>query len=84
MKSKPQPQLAFMGAFLVLLVLPLVVMFGLMALGVAASADMMAWMNGMMRGDVGGIVLSLAVIWIVLMVVAVLGLAALLIRRARS
>lgn len=79
----PKPYLAFVAAFLVLLVMPLLVMFGLMALGLATGAGMMSEMSRMMGGgDTSGVMLGFFVVWVVLVVTAVLAIIALMIRRA--
>jgi hypothetical protein len=78
----PKPYLAFVAAFLVLLVMPLLVMFGLMAIGLATGAGMMSQMGGMMNGEMGNTVLAFFVMWVVLVVIAVMALIAMLIRRA--
>ena len=68
--EKPQPQVAFIAAFLALLVLPLLVMFGLSALGIAAG--MLAPMDRMMDGNAGWLLLAIFVVWVVLVIAAVL------------
>jgi uncharacterized membrane protein len=77
--DKPQPQVAFIAAFLALLVLPLLVMVGLSALGLAAG--MLAPMDRMMNGKAGWMLLAIFVVWVVLVVGAVLLLIARLSRR---
>jgi glucan phosphoethanolaminetransferase (alkaline phosphatase superfamily) len=78
----PKPYLAFLAAFLVLLVVPLLVMFGLMALGLAAGTGMMSEMSRMMDGETGDVTLGVFVVWVVLVLSAALAVIALLIRRA--
>jgi glucan phosphoethanolaminetransferase (alkaline phosphatase superfamily) len=78
----PKPYLAFVAAFLVLLVMPLLVMIGLMAFGLATGAGMMSEMSRMMDGETGGVMLGVFVVWVVLVLSAVLAVIALLIRRA--
>jgi hypothetical protein len=77
-----KPHLAFMAAAMVLLVMPLLVMAGLMAIGLATGAGMMSQMERMMGGDISGVVLGFFVVWVVLVVTAVLAVIALLIRRS--
>lgn len=68
-------------ALLLVLVMPLVVMLGMMALGMA-SGGMMAQMNDMMRGDLGPMATAFAVMWALLVSVALLAVIALLVRYA--
>jgi hypothetical protein len=76
----PKPYVAFAAAALALLVLPVLVMAGLMAIGLASGAGMMSQMRGAMDGD-SAVVLSLFVVWTTLMVIAVLAAITLMIRR---
>jgi hypothetical protein len=80
-----KPQVAFTAAALVLLVMPLLVMFGLSALGFAIRAGTMSRIGGMMNGEAGNVVLTVFVVWVLLVVAVVLALVSRLIRRsARS
>ena len=79
--DKPQPQVAFIAAFLALLVLPLLVMIGVSVLGFAAG--MLASMDRMMNGNAGWVLLAIFIVWVVLVVAAVLVLVSRLSRRAR-
>jgi hypothetical protein len=78
----PKPYVAFAAAALALLVLPVLVMAGLMAIGLASGAGMMSQMRGVMDGD-AAVVLSLFVVWTTLVVIAVLAAITLMVRRAR-
>jgi hypothetical protein len=77
--EKPQPQVAFIAAFLALLVLPLLALFGLSALGLAAG--MLAPVDRMMNGNAAWVLLGLFVVWVVLVVAAIVGLVSRLGRR---
>jgi hypothetical protein len=77
-----KPQIAFIAAALVLLVMPLLVMFGLTALGIATHAGMMARMSRMMNGDARNMFLVVFVVWALLVFVAVLAFISYLMRRA--
>jgi hypothetical protein len=78
--QKSQPQVAFVAAALALLVLPLLVMFGLTALGLAAG--LLSPIDRLMNGQVAGVWLAVFVVWVLLVVAAVLMLISRLIRRA--
>lgn len=77
-----KPQVAFMAAAMVLLVMPLLVMFGLTALGIATQAGIASRVSGVLNGEAGWAVLTLFVIWVLLVVAAVLALVSRLTRRA--
>jgi hypothetical protein len=75
-----KPQLAFIAAALVLLVMPLLVMMGLSALGFATQIGMVSQADRVASGEAGGLLLTVFVLWAVLVLVAVLGLIAWLVR----
>lgn len=77
--DKPQPQVAFIAAFLALLVLPLLAMIGVSTLGLAAG--MLASMDRMMNGNAGWVLLGIFIVWVVLVVAAILLLISSLSRR---
>jgi hypothetical protein len=77
--DEPQPQLAFIAAFLALLVLPLLAMIGVSTLGLAAA--MLASMDRMMNGNAGWVLLGIFIVWVVLVVAAILLLISRLSRR---
>ena len=80
--DKPQPQVAFIAAFLALLVLPLLVMVGLSALGLAAG--MLVPMDRMVNGNAVWVLLAVFIVWVVLVIAAVLLLVSRLSRKTRS
>lgn len=79
--SRPYPIWIIVSVLLVL-VIPLIAMIGMMALGLATGAGMMAQMNGMMSGDSGGAVMAFAMMWVLLVTVALVSVIALLVRYA--
>lgn len=81
-EGKSQPQVAFLAAALALLVLPLLVMFGLTALGMGVG--MLSRMDRMIDGGMGWPFLALFVLWVSLVTGIVLLLAYRLIRRTPS
>jgi hypothetical protein len=76
--TKPEAQLAFIAAGLVLLALPLLVVAGAAALALALR---MTGTGDVLGGDAGWLVWSLFAAWVVLVVVAVLLFAVRLVRR---
>jgi len=80
--SKPQPQVAFLAAALVLLVMPVLVLFGVSALGLAAGV--LASMNRAMEGTAAWLLFALFMCWVVLVVGVVLLLVARLTQRTTS
>jgi hypothetical protein len=76
----PKPQVAFIAAALVLLVMPLFVMFGLSALGFATR--IMPRIDGVMDSEAGGVVLVVFIVWVLIVVAVVLALVSRLIRRS--
>ena len=76
--QKSQPQVAFVAAALALLVLPLLVLFGLAALGLAG---LLSPIDNLMNGEFGGAWLAAFVVWVLLVVAAVLMLIARFVRR---
>lgn len=77
--DKPQPQVAFIAAALVLLVLPLLVVVGLGAFGLAAG--MIAPMDRLMNAKALWVLLAVFIVWVVLVIAAVLLLVSRLSRR---
>ena len=73
---------AFVAAALVLLVLPLIVMFGVIALGLATYAGIFAGFGDVFRGDASWPVLALFACWMFAVVVAVVAFALRLSRRS--
>jgi hypothetical protein len=80
--SKPRPQVAFLAAALVLLVMPVLALFGLSALGLAAG--ILASMNRAVEGTASWLLLALFISWVVLVVGVVLLLVARLTRRTTT
>lgn len=78
-----RPPIAFLAAALVLLVLPVLVMVGLSALGMAMHVGMMSQMERMMNGEGSAAFLLLFIAWVLALAV-VIGLASRLVRTARS
>ena len=66
---------AFMAAALVLLVLPLIVMFGVIALGLATYAGVFSGFGDVFSGEASWPVLALFVCWVLAAVVGVLAIA---------
>ena len=77
--QQPQPQVAFIAAAIALLVLPLLVLFGLSALGLAAG---MLGPVDRLDGAALWLVLAAFAVWSVLVVAAVLVLISLIRRTA--
>jgi hypothetical protein len=80
----PRPQIAFLTAALVLLVLPVLVMLGLSALGIAMHFGMMSQMESMMNGEASAAFLVLFLVWVLLVLAVIMGLVSRLARTARS
>lgn len=78
-EPKPQPQVAFIAAALALLVIPVLVIVGLSALGVAAG--LFAPVDRVLNGRAGWLFLAVLGAWVVLVTGAVLMLIARLTRR---
>jgi len=81
-ERKPQPEIAFLAAALVLLVLPVLAMVGLTALGVALGQ--MSAMHRLVDAEAGWIFVTMSAAWLVLVVIAVLMLVARLTRRTKA
>ena len=79
-----RPQIAFLAAALVLLVLPVFVMLGLSALGMAMHFGMMAQMEHMMNGEASAAFLVLFIAWVLLVLAVVFALVSRLVRTTRS
>lgn len=79
-----RPQTAFLAAALVLLVLPVLVILGLSALGIAAHFGAMSQMERMMNGEASAAFLVLFLAWVLLVLAIVIGLVSPLDRTARS
>jgi hypothetical protein len=79
-----RPQVAFLAAALVLLVLPVLVMLGLSALGMAMHLGMMSQMERMMNGEASAAFLVLFVAWVLLVLGVVSALVVRLMRTERS
>jgi hypothetical protein len=75
----PRSQIAFLAAALVLLVMPVLVLFGLSVLGLAAGA--LRPMDRAMEGASGWLLLALFIFWVVLVVGVVLLIVARVSRR---
>jgi hypothetical protein len=69
-------------AVLLVVAIPLIIMLGMMALGLATGAGMMAQMNGMMSGESGRVTMAFTVMWVLLVTVALVSVIALLVRYA--
>jgi len=67
---KAQPEIAFMAAALVLLVVPMLVMFGLMALGLAAAV--MVPMDRLTEGHGIWMLFALFIGWVILVIAIIL------------
>jgi hypothetical protein len=78
-----RPQIAFLAAALVLLVLPVLVMLGLSALGMAMHFGMMSQMGRMMNGEASAAFLVLFIAWVLLMLAVVFALVSRSVRAAR-
>lgn len=78
-EQKPQPEVAFVAAALVLLVMPLLVVVGLAAFGFAASY--LVPVDRMIGGEASWVLVSLLAVWVLVAVAIVLLLAARLARR---
>ena len=76
--QKPQPEIAFIAAAMALLVLPLLVMFGVMLLGLGAA--LMVQMDRLTYGHGTWMLLALFMGWVLLVVAAVLALISRLLR----
>jgi hypothetical protein len=79
-----RPQIAFLAAALVLLVLPILVMLGLSALGVAMHFGMMSQMERMMNGEASAVFLVLFIAWVLIVLAVVFALVSRLVRATRS
>jgi glucan phosphoethanolaminetransferase (alkaline phosphatase superfamily) len=79
-----RPQIAFLAAALVLLVLPILVMLGLSAFGVAMHFGMMSQMEGMMNGEASAAFLVLFIAWVLIVLAVVFALVSRLVRATRS
>ncbi len=79
-----KPQIAFLAAALVLLVLPVLVILGLSALGMAVHLGMMSQMERMMSGEASAAFLVLFIGWVLLVLAVVLALISRLMRTTRS
>ena len=79
-----KPETAFVAAALVLLVLPVLVMVGASALGIATRAGMLSDMHRMMNGDVATVWATLFIVWALIVTVMVLLMISQIIRRSRS
>lgn len=72
--SRSEAHLAFIAAAVVLLALPLLVMFGLVAIALVMRAGA--------SGETDWLIWTLFVVWVVVVVVAVLGFAVRFLRRS--
>ena len=79
-----RPQIAFLAAALVLLVLPVLVMLGLSALGMAMHFGMMSQMERIMNGQASAPFLVLFITWVLLVLAVVVALVSRLARTTRS
>jgi hypothetical protein len=79
-----RPQVAVLAAALVLLVLPVLVMQGLSALGMAMHLGMISQMERMMNGEASAAFLVLFVAWVLLVLGVVFALVVRLTRTERS
>jgi TRAP-type C4-dicarboxylate transport system permease small subunit len=73
-ESRPQPEVAFLAAALALLVMPLLVVVGMAAFGLAASYMMPA--DRLMEGNGIWVLVAVFVIWVLVAVAIVLMLIA--------
>ena len=76
-----KPQVAFLAAALVLLVLPVLVALGLGVIGMAMHLGMTSHLQQMMHGDARGAFVALFIAWVVLVLAVVLALVSRLMRR---
>ena len=81
MRSKPDPERAFMVAALVLAALPLLVVVGLAILGAAAKTGALSFMNPLVSGSASGVFVAAFVVWVLLVVIIVLALVWLIVQR---
>ena len=79
-----RPEIAFLGAALALLVLPMLVILGLSSLGIAMHIGMVSRMEQMMNGDASAAFLVLFLAWVVLVLSVMIGLVSRLFRAGRS
>jgi hypothetical protein len=73
---------AFVAAALVLLVLPLVVLFGLVALGLTTYAGFLSDLGELMTGDTAWFMYGMLAVWIALVVTGIVVIANRVSRRA--
>jgi hypothetical protein len=66
---------AFMAAAMVLLVLPLIIVLGVIALGLATYAGVISGFGDVFNGEASWPVLTLLVVWVIAAVVGVLAIA---------
>lgn len=78
-QENPRPEVAFMAAALVLVVLPALVVVGFVAFGAGVAS--ISGTDRLFDGDTGWLLLAIFVGWVVLVTAAVLVLISRLIRR---
>jgi hypothetical protein len=76
------PYVAAKAAFLVLMLLPMLVAAGLALIGVASLTGLLDWLTGALHGQEGAAIALVFVAWATLVVGAILGVIARMLRRA--